>query len=417
MKIKPLDPPTYEKVHNGILIGGFILLIIVVSFFSNRFFWDEPYYYSNLDLLRIYGWGENFLRNEWGSAGPLYSFVHYALLPLTEAKLPYIRFINIGLLGITLLLGGLILNRYLHQSPWDSLVFLGLPMTYVSSGIALTEIPSFVFLYLALILFFEAFVKDLTPILKSGAAILAGILFSIAIMGRQPLMVALVAFPVFFFDKKYRTKEKIILVILFILFSLPLPLYVFSIWKGLLAPKEQGTTVGWSIFHFWMGLGYLSLISFIISPKFFIKITNKKLICMVALSLAVISVNYVTQWVYYMPMVTFFYKFIPWPVATFFASVFASILVISGGYYLVSCVVRSYENKHDVLFLFFTLSALVIAFTSIKITHQYSSRYAFQSVPFIILQLSRFQTYNFYSILRICAGISIGIISLYTYIG
>jgi len=406
------------QLINQIIGGaGFFLLLITVICYHDRFFWDEPYYYHNLDIVKAYGWSDAFLENEWGSAGPLYTAIHYLLLPLTQAKLPNIRFINIGLLVIIVIISSDILHRFFHENKWNALAFLSIPMTYVCAGVALTEIPSFIFLLLSLFFLFQVLLGNQIDSIKYILALLGGLFFSIAIMGRQPLLVSLFALPFLFLEHRFRNIRTYICAGLFILSSLALPIYVFSVWHGLLAPKEQVTTTGWAPFHFWLGLGYLSLITFLVAPRFFLTLNFKKHELLIPFVIGLLSLNIYFEWFTYLPMVSFFEQNFNPSISKCISSVSASILILLGLYYTYSCLCQIYNNRTNGIFVFISVAILLIAFTSIKITHQYSSRYAFQAAPFIVLQLSRFQEHNTFATFRILLGILLGWISLYSYIG
>ncbi|MBY0427008.1 MAG: hypothetical protein K2Q22_15340 [Cytophagales bacterium] len=402
-------------VHRAILFLGFVALVGMVLSYTDRFFWDEPYYFHNLDLVKHYGWTKDFLVNEWGSAGPLYTAVHYYLLPLTGAQLPYIRLVNIGLLLMVMALSAFYMHRHMNTPAWGGFLYLAIPMTYVCAGVALTEIPSFVFLVLSLIFLFEA-LGTVSGWAKIGLSVVGGLLMGVAVMGRQPLLVSLVALPFLFLDKRFRSTANGWSVLAFILFSIPLPLYIFSVWHGLLAPKEQITSSGLAPWHVILGLGYISLITLIIAPNYFVRLDKKAKHLFLGVSLLFLISNSVFQWLQFTPMYSLLIRYLPPFLCLQISSLFSVLVVSLGAYYLYSCYHRVVLAPTQGIIVYMTLSILLLAITSIKITHQYSSRYAFQAAPFLVFQLSTFYTPNHWTTLRFGLAIAIGLGSLYSYI-
>ena len=91
---------------------------------------DEIPYLVNVDLLHKYGLGNEYLRQLQGSAGPLYSVVHYFFEPITHLQPPGIRLVNVSFLAGTIFFLMLIL-RHVGYSHWTySLFLLAIPKMY-----------------------------------------------------------------------------------------------------------------------------------------------------------------------------------------------------------------------------------------------------------------------------------------------
>lgn len=220
-----------------LLLFGLFTLIVILFVFNRPPFYDEDDYLKNVALLQKYGFSRAYLVNLIGSAGPLYSTVHYILEPLTDLQAPYIRLVNIGfLLGIIYFTGRTV--QLLNFTCWTyGLNSMAIPMTYVISGLALTEIPAMFFYSAGIYLIIKAISSSASNVNGIIKLITGGICISLAILGRQPYLLTLAAFPILFYNKKNYKKNSILLIIT-IIFSVALPCYVFSVWNGLVAPLD-----------------------------------------------------------------------------------------------------------------------------------------------------------------------------------
>lgn len=300
-----------------ILLSGLITLIALLFTFTRPPFYDEDDYLQNVALLHQYGFSNTYLIKLTGSAGPLYSTVHYLLEPFTRLQAPYIRLVNIVmLLGAVFFISRTL--KLLGYSSWTySLSIMAIPMTYVVSGLALTEVPAIFFLSAGLYLiikttfFNQSFSKAVIPLSAGGMCV------SLAILGRQPFLLLLVAVPVLFFHNKNQVKS-LILLLLTLAFSLGFPCYVFFLWKGLVAPSDalfykdianQG--VLYRLDFFLLCLGYFSVILAIIAPGFYKLKGNKEILLLLLTFITLAVVNYKFEVIRILPLQGVIEKFFP----------------------------------------------------------------------------------------------------------
>ncbi|MFM7793188.1 MAG: hypothetical protein ACKO90_35580, partial [Microcystis panniformis] len=138
---------------------GFVVLLTCVLLSPHALVYDEVYHLPLVDLLNQYGLSYRFLRGTGQSApGPLYPIIHYIFQPLTNLEAPAIRLVNILLLLLLILVLSLTLQKIfkIPQPLVSSLTIMGLPMIWVITGMALTEIPAMLLATLAVFLIFIA---------------------------------------------------------------------------------------------------------------------------------------------------------------------------------------------------------------------------------------------------------------------
>ena len=141
---------------------GFVVLLTCVLLSPHALVYDEVYHLPLVDLLNQYGLSYRFLRGTGQSApGPLYPIIHYIFQPLTNLQAPAVRLVNILLLLLLILVLSLTLQKIfkIPQPLVSSLTIMGLPMIWVITGMALTEIPAMLLATLAIFLIFIALEK------------------------------------------------------------------------------------------------------------------------------------------------------------------------------------------------------------------------------------------------------------------
>lgn len=377
--------------------------------------YDEPAYLENVLLLEKYGFGRDYLLKHNGSAGPLYSIVHYLFQPITQLRVPGVRLVNIVFILLITLFSALCIKE-LRSAHWSYALYTAcIPFTFVISGMALTECPAMFFFSLALYFLIKA-KNNITTKQVYLFILVAAACLNLAIIGRQPYLLFLISIPALFLNTG---KKGLILSFLTILASAPLPLYVFYIWNGLVAPIDaafyhsiavSGKT--YSPEYILLYLNYILFILLLISPALFTLPGTKKTIWLFILLLSLIALNYFYEYSLYVPaqsVVEFFVdsrllRVISPPV------IFIITLLFTRTFYYNAIIFREKEV------VFFLLSATtLIGLSCIKITYGFSSRYAAQSLPLLIILGSYFYKPNRLNPVRILIGISIAILSLITY--
>lgn len=394
-----------------ITIGFLLLLFFTLNRDTSTLWFDEQWYLDNVILLKNYGVSKQFILEVKGPAGPLHAIIHYLFLPLTDLKLPYIRLINISFtLPILFVLYQIHKLLKAKNSIAATLGFYAVPMIYVCTGMALTEIPAMLFAVLSY-LFLIYSLETKSPIKSYLFAIVAGTFLSIAILGRQPYLMLCLAVMVYIFPIKTYQK-RLPLLITFLVFSLIIPAYVFNIWQNIQPAIESQTGKGFQIFHGILAFAYAFIIILILSPSW---ISYPKIKHISLTFLIIIAVNGIFLKERFLPMMSTANKYFSEYFTDIFSLLFASTVMLFSILFLYSCLQYFFNNINNKHNLFILLATVFILATSAKITHQFSSRYIVQAAPFIVLLTKSHISFNPLKLLVTLIGISIGIISLNSY--
>jgi len=410
-----------KKQELSILLFGLIALVAMVIIFNKPPLYDEPYYLENVPLLHQYGLSKAYLMHHIGSAGPLHPVLHYLLEPVTQLQMPYIRLVNIGLLLGAVFFLGLTL-KLLNFSGSYALCVFAIPMTYTISGLALTEIPAIFFFSAGVYLIIKTsstHASNPTAIIQLLAG---GFFIGLAIIGRQPYLLTLAALPVLFWNKKNYIRSSILL-LLTLVSSLALPCYVFYVWNGLVAPMDsnvyedlakQGILLRPDFFL--LCLAYFSIIFILIAPGLFILPGKRQTLLLLLTYILLVAVNYQLGVIKFLPVTSLIIKIIPAQYIPIAEVLFGAGLALMAIYFLASLFRQLHSKAYPKELVFFSVTALLIAFSCIKITWGFSSRYAAQAIPMLIPIGAYFFKKNNYSVYQIAAGVILGLMSFATYI-
>ena len=389
------------------------LLIFTMLFNNNNFCYDEPYYYNNVVLLNKFGLTNQFLRSMHSHAGPLHGVILWILQIITHGNVQLVRMVNLILLFAIIQFAKLIYNKINTNHPIKNSLELGImsiPMIYVCSGLALTEIPALFFLT------FSMYLLQISNLEKIDYRwIIAGIFMSFAILGRQPYLLIAPIFIIYFYLTS-KSEIKFLNTCLFALFTLALPIYVFYVWKGLVPPfitKNFTSKENFNILYIILGLGYSFLLALLIDRKFILPLNKFKYFLLFLLILT-FAICYSLHFNYFI-LKSLIDKFIPLSYSDFLGAINSSILIILGVWYLASLLFQIYLNRYDNNKLILLIPILFIIISCGKITHQFSSRYIFQAGIFFVLIQSSNKKDNIQILLRVVGGL-IGFISLLSYI-
>jgi len=405
-----------KNINLKLGIIGFAFVFIYMLLFSKKFTYDEPYYLSNLQIVDSMGLGESFLKNMKGPAGPLYTYIHYFSLPITQGKVVLTRLINLLLsLGILFSMYKIVKKIEPEQKNVPFLFFT-IPMFYPCAGMALTEIPAMFFFVSSLLLLVFIFTKEdqLTRINEIGCFVLSGLLLSIAVSGRQPYLVCIAGLtPLFLFKNRQSTK---IGIALFALTTVLIPIYLFNLWGGF-APRIGGNIATREFIkplYFFYGLGYSFMIMAILSPYFFIR-PNRKIFLTYAAFLPILFMIAIKINFSFVIAYSTMERILPRFLLPFLGYLMAAFLIITGVFFMHSLFQRMYEKRDNRLFLIFALMLILLLISNIKITHLFSSRYVFQAAPLFILLASYYYKETKYTFLFHIVGVLIGVASIMNY--
>lgn len=402
-----------------LLAVGFVSLIFLIFFKNRHQCNDEIPYLTNISLLHTYGLGKEFLVRLEGSAGPLYAVVHYIFEPITHLQPPGIRLVNVMFLGGTIFFLAVILRR-LNTAHWTfALYILAIPKMYVLTGLAFTEMPAIFFYTASIFCLLKAADTNIRFSTRMVNALIAGICLSLAILGRQPFLLSLIALPILFLKD---WKKSLPLLAVITIAALALPVYVLLQWDGWMPPGDKKYypdlpgQLNLRPEFLILCLFYVAAAFIIIAPHFF-KVKNRKELWWVAIAAVVAGLlNFIFHFVSYLPVANLLGKMplhLVEPASLFFGWIFICVSL----YFLYKLFQTLIDNNSNLPLIFFIASLVLICIASMRITWGFSSRYSMHVVPLIILIASLYFKNHRFNLVLIAAGIVIGLFSLYSYYG
>lgn len=367
----------------------FVFLIFFILILLSR---EDKYYEKgderanlyNIEILQENGLGHTYLTQYYGLAGPIYPYIQYLLLPVTKGKINYIRAFNaISLLIIIYLL-------YLFPKIGDRGWFLlSVPMTYLCAGYAMTIVPSFLFLVPSFyLLTYSSKVGHYTGLY----VFVSGFFLSLAILTRLNLLILIPIWTIYLvWYWRAKPMDALIRAIGLVLGLAPLLLYVFSVWNSFLPPVASSDTGGnplsfllnYDIKNFLKTAGVITLIYLLFNFKWFVSVRNKGKMLLAA-SIVFIA-NYLLNAVNYLPaQVLWSRPGFRVEVLYTVGSMVGSFLILLVSWGIISGLSFWQRSKNFELRLSL-LSILAMAIAAGYAPQVFSSRYAYQAVPFVLL--------------------------------
>lgn len=396
------------------------MLVLITVYHKQPPLYDEPLFIPNVYLFEQYGLSKEFLLkiNEQ-APGPLYQFIHYPLKGITHLQTPGIRLVNTGLLGGMILLLTAIITRLnkvdKKQAFLLALNMMAIPMVWNVSGMALTEIPAMFFATLSILFLLQALHNQNSSLpLSLLLALLAGVATGLSILGRSPFLIMVPAAGALL-TGNFQDRRRWALLAVYAGTALAMCLPVFIIWKGLMPPQQAFTAAGGlSPQHGMLAFAYGALVTFILAPEWFI--FNKRiLLFMLAAYALLLLANLTVVRFKYAPLYFSLAKVLPIAFMRLYPFIIVPVLAVIAAYFSVCSLVRAWQRRTDPFFLFLFLCAMLMLATNLKVMHLFSSRYAAQAAPFLVLLLLRYDKITYNKCLRAVAGMVIGFLSLETY--
>jgi hypothetical protein len=164
-------------------------------------------------------------------------------------------------------------------------------------------------------------------------------------------------------------------------------------------------------------LFYFSIPMLLIAPFFYV-FPQKNKILILSVSYILISIlNFKIDFLSYTPLI-FFARLMSLSDSAFhlLSNLCGSVIILFAFYFLINSIKHLAKRYLQRDFFFFMITLLLMAFSCSKITWGFSSRYAAQAIPLLVITASYFYRPSKLNIIRITAGIIIGIISLIAYI-
>jgi hypothetical protein len=390
-----------------VLLLALLALVATVVSSPAIFVYDEPDYANYVPLLRRYGLTEEFLDALTGGAGPLYAFVHRALEPLTNLSPVRMRLVNVGLLAVV----ACILAAWLKRQDRPDYLLAGctiliVPMTWVLAGMALTSMPSLVFVSLSLYVLLrgvEALEKEAAVL---GWFVAGGILLGVAVWGRQTALV-LSGVPVLLalLDRRLRLPALVFVAITAVLAA---PLVIA--WEGFTPPNEEADE-GLSLRHGLTSMGYTGVCFFLLAPR--LKWFSWRSLVATAVMSAIVNAS--LGIVVICPFESLMDDFLSGPSMAACAILFGSLLVFCAVMFLGWILRIIWHGRHDLQQVTINVGLLCLALSPALIANYYSSRYTAMALPYLVLAAQPWRLWDWKMSGAAITGCTAGLLSLLGY--
>ncbi|MDO8878602.1 MAG: hypothetical protein Q8M24_19220 [Pseudolabrys sp.] len=412
--------PTFRGIGqlNWILVGAAgLALCVLVALSPPHPVYDEQWFLGTLDLLKRHGLSLGFLREFPGAAGPTFTLVFAAVDRVWMLHFPWLRFVNVLLLfgSVALLWRILKSTPGFPPSPGPALIAASLmmmPTVGVSAGMALTEMPALFFITASVLLLTLMEADDAKPA-RLFLAAACGVAIAAAVLGRQNYLVLLPCLLLAFgYPPAFRRQEMVqIGVIIGTVAAIAGP--VFIVWDGLIPPLSAWSGGGFSPANGIRSAGYAGLIAFLFAPEIFRVLSHRKIVLAaafvlsvpVALMLGPVSV----------PMASVTRALSAEALTGPIAASFSFVLSFSAVCFVGCFAFYVWQERTNWLTRFAGSMALLGILSNAKITHQFSSRYVFVFLPFIVMAAAPAVRVNWHQPLRLAIGavISLGALASY----
>jgi uncharacterized membrane protein YuzA (DUF378 family) len=392
---------------------GLFLVLALTSILSPRgLTWDEPLQLAGARLLVSGGSLGDLLHAALPEApGPLFAVLHWMLYPLTHFNPHILRTVNLLLFLVAIVFEFQTLRalKVLSARPL-ALATVAVPMVWVSAGMALTEMPAIAMMSVAVYLAADTLRRlDDGPSAILPRAVLAGLFFSLAVLGRQVYLVLIVV-PLAgaLLEKRLRSA-----VLCFVPIALAAPLFVFVTWGGLVRPSQQATIVGsGSLLDALLAVAYLAICVVILAPTWFASLRAWRMPALVAISVG--AVNFLVIRVQFGPLGRL-QGHLPSPVRTAYPLIGGSALMVICVMFLMATYSNIRDRHNDMQFIVIVGSTALMIATTAAISH-FSSQYVVTALPFLVLMLYPYFRANRVTALRMIVGGAIGFASLASYL-
>ncbi len=404
------------SIFSIVIYGTSMLLALLYGIINspNKLLYDEPYFINNLEFVLNNGLSKGsliFYKNQ--APGPLFQIFFYFLIKYLGLSFNVInlRLVNFVLFCMSILLYTNIFESFRKKNFWIIFfTFFSIPFFYPILGLALTESTSLFFISVSFYI-----------LLKKKTSIISVLIFiaslSLALLGRQTFLAVIPIIFIYIYLSNFQNIRKAVFVISTIISLIPVA-YLFYMCGGIV-PPEQSFVSGKSIFNIsivngLLGFGYCSFAFFLFNISVIKKYFNVKLIS-ISFLLSLILVFLFN--IKFIPFKSFFdhYIFLQ-EILSFALPVF--IVQLSVTYlFILSLLVIENSKSFNELNIAILLIGLFMSITTLKITHQFSSRYVAQYALFLFLpeKEDKKGTYYFIKIILLLFGSIIGYYSLNSY--
>lgn len=396
------------------LVGAALLaLIALIALSPARPIYDEAWFLDTMRLIERDGLSVKFLREFPGAAGPTFTLVFAAVDSLVGLAFPWLRLVNVALLTGTaaLIWRGLVVAQPDAPNPaLTAAMLIVLPTAGVSAGLALTEVPAAIFAMLAIVMLVEAHAAR-APLAMACAA-LGGVALAAAILGRQNYLLVL---PCLVLAVRWiggrpnlnDTWHAALLAAVAIVIVAP----VFVLWGGLVPPRTAWSTAGFAPDNVVRGAGYAGVILLLLAPRIYAPLRQR--IWLATIVLATIPIAYMLGGSF-VPLRAIMMTLFGGRGLTFIGWAAACLVSFAAPAFLLCFTLHLWRHRDQWLTRLSGAFVLLGLLSNAKITHQFSSRYVFIVLPFMVIAAAAIRVTRWTPLqMTSAAGISLAALASY----
>jgi hypothetical protein len=286
-----------------------------------------------------------------------------------------------------------------------------IPLAWATGGLAITEVPAIFFGMFSLFVLRTTFEDKKWHMAK---CMVAGVLLGLSVIGRTPFLMVIPAAGYLFLKAKGMDKLSIVL---YMGVASIFPALCFIAWKGLVPPQQQQIQSGVNFLFLAYTFSYTCFFMLLIYPKLYLM---PKMVYMllggVLVILFVLNIGVFHQ--QFMPLQSL-NKLIPSrfrDVYQHYFSLFMPCVMVTVA--LLHIVAMCFEVKKswdNTWMVFLLVATTFIALTTAKSSHEFSTRYPYQGIPFLLIYCAKDIKFSKGLLIRAAIGICLGISSLMAY--
>jgi len=287
---------------------------------------------------------------------------------------------------------------------------LAIPPMWVISGLALTEAPAMLCLCASIFLLLRALRRS-GGVVPALMAVLAGLLLSLAIIGRTPYLLVIPAAWAFALEPGFKAWR---VLGVFTVAALLLPVPMFLAWGDLMPPPVSVIQSGLNPLFGLYGFAYAGLFVSLIAPGWLRWIPRAAAAAALLAGAGALANNF-SHWLTFLPLQTVVERLLPAAVVLRLGYTFPAVLAAVGLYYLLLMLVQVWDARENTMRLFLLLGAMAIIATCAKSAAQFSSRYVVQAAPFLVFVAADSSARGNGRLWRLLLGTVLGLASLLSY--
>lgn len=402
----------HARRYVGVAAAGFAALAAYVLAQDKPPFFDETYYLTLAQRLPAASSFKTWLlENDQGPTGPVHALMHHVLsgghgsLPA-----PWFRLPNLVLLAATIALTAALVRRLGHaHSGMRASAIMAVPMAWVMSGLALTEMPAMCGFAAAMLAATRLGESETPPTRTqrwSGAALIA-LGTGVALCGRQTYLAVLPAVLCAGWGPYGRGATAA-----GVAAGLLPALALFATWGGMVPPKLAEFVAGQGLRprHALYAVCYVGLISALLAPALFRQRPRWALAGGTAAAAAAVVFGPFT-----LTTLSSAQRFLGSPaVARALEWTVGQLFIAAGGAFVAVLAVEVWARRSR-SFLAHAGGVLLLCGACAGVTHQFSSRYIGMALPLWIPLLAPWIVPTRGAVLRLLAGMAAGAAALHSY--